>query len=693
MSKSWSEMWNELHNKGTSSLDLSDLLYIKDEHSPEYSFPPCPLPIYSILGAHVGEIKSLSVSCDSKLFASAGRDSIIRVYDLDTLYISHELKGHAGSVKTLSFSPTNPSLLISTAYDDTLRLWDVDSESCLLNAHHLNITSAIFSQNSSLIISAGKDNRIKIWEPGNPTSIKILDFRNQKKNFPGTINSLTLSADNRYLFTAGDSTLSVWDLKLGKLIRIFSQEKHTKRHYKAVSFGADGLLNAIFKSCESSGLYLSQISTEDWSENLKILEDFGQTLSQSRLSTRMDINGVPVKCEDKNFKFPVKSQLRNAFVTPDNKMLMVAEDGGFLHCWNLETGCYIQCLEGYFLSTSFSFFEKLERHYIISGDENGNINFWNSPVTYKKNISHLWSDFPLHKWLNKIISNSFLSHSKTQVEHLVLRGVRIYEADFKILCKLLTSYPMLKSCDLKKTSLSYKQRSMLVTILASNKVCKKIAVNMKVDDLAAPYQIKWLEYTRSLKKEDPEKGLYSKSLLCKTYFEPKSTEDRSKFFLSNTSIFSSSKNRATEKLNNNFNIKNVSDLSMLEKTDYSLAEKNYLSKMGFLNSTSIKDINNSTITDTNKQKVISISEKNYLSKKGFSNENNNLDNNERLPPLPRRDYDDDVPPPLPPRDYEDNRQLNSSGTKHVKNPPQIPPRGEQIPYKQEVESSSSCRVS
>ncbi len=72
---------------------------------------------------HAASIDHLAFSPDGRLLASASRDTIISLWDLQSLSLSLVLEGHVGQITDLDFN-RDGSLLASSGKDATVRLWD-----------------------------------------------------------------------------------------------------------------------------------------------------------------------------------------------------------------------------------------------------------------------------------------------------------------------------------------------------------------------------------------------------------------------------------------------------------------------------------------------------------------------------------------------------------------------------------------
>jgi WD40 repeat protein len=67
-------------------------------------------------------------SPDGKLLASAGMDTVIKVWDLEARELLFALAGHTSSILSLEFSPDG-KLLASGSFDGTTKVWNVARDS------------------------------------------------------------------------------------------------------------------------------------------------------------------------------------------------------------------------------------------------------------------------------------------------------------------------------------------------------------------------------------------------------------------------------------------------------------------------------------------------------------------------------------------------------------------------------------
>lgn len=135
---------------------------------------------------HSDWVRTLAVRRhDGAIWASAGNDQAIFVYETATNTKICELRGHEHVIEHLSFVVEEPfpkltgttsaaakhketvrDYLASASRDSTVRLWSISTASCVavFNAHENWVKSVVIHPSGNYIISAGDDRTIRVFD-------------------------------------------------------------------------------------------------------------------------------------------------------------------------------------------------------------------------------------------------------------------------------------------------------------------------------------------------------------------------------------------------------------------------------------------------------------------------------------------------------------------------------------------------
>ncbi len=181
----------------------------------------------TIMG-HNGPVKAVAYSPDGRRVVVGGGAgpafryrSELKIWNVETLELEHQLEGHKRPITCVAFSPDG-ELVLSGSEDKALRLWRVAGGATvhLLAGHAREVTAAAFDPAGRLVASGSKDQSVMLWDASTGDRMKTLEGHTKP------ITSLAFSPDGKQLVSgAGDpesvgsnGELRAWDVATGELL-------------------------------------------------------------------------------------------------------------------------------------------------------------------------------------------------------------------------------------------------------------------------------------------------------------------------------------------------------------------------------------------------------------------------------------------------------------------------------------------
>jgi WD40 repeat protein len=173
---------------------------------------------------HTGGISAVAFSTDGTRWASSSSDHTINLFSESGEHLQ-TLIGHSDIVRTIAFATEGDRhLLASGSFDQTIRIWDVETGTCLkVLSNSCAVLSLIWLLNPGLsegdranlgqLVTGSDDGTIKLWDWQTATWIGL-------EGHTDGIWSLAVSPDGQTLTSgSGDRTLKCWDVQTGHLLR------------------------------------------------------------------------------------------------------------------------------------------------------------------------------------------------------------------------------------------------------------------------------------------------------------------------------------------------------------------------------------------------------------------------------------------------------------------------------------------
>jgi len=118
----------------------------------------------AVLSGHTDYVGSLTFSMDGTLLVSGSFDNTIKLWDIQTGGVVKTFYGHTGLVLSVSISADN-TRIASGSIDKTIHLWEIGTgQCCIIEKHKDRVDTVSFSPtNPQLLLSASEDDTVRQW--------------------------------------------------------------------------------------------------------------------------------------------------------------------------------------------------------------------------------------------------------------------------------------------------------------------------------------------------------------------------------------------------------------------------------------------------------------------------------------------------------------------------------------------------
>jgi U3 small nucleolar RNA-associated protein 13 len=116
-------------------------------------------------------VQHLAYDDTGTLVAGGCSDAIVRVWDAERGFATHSLSGHNQLITSLAFGPTprfdpNKIMLFSGAEDGEVRVWALASKTCraVLKGHDSAVTTMALHMATKTLVTGGRDRVLSVWD-------------------------------------------------------------------------------------------------------------------------------------------------------------------------------------------------------------------------------------------------------------------------------------------------------------------------------------------------------------------------------------------------------------------------------------------------------------------------------------------------------------------------------------------------
>jgi guanine nucleotide-binding protein subunit beta-2-like 1 protein len=206
---------------------------------------------------HSKDVLSVAFSADNRQIVSGSRDQTIKLWNTlgECKYvIDKKDEGHRDWVSCVKFSPSqvNP-LIVTGGWDKLVKVWNM--QSCKLKhnlvGHTGHVNTVTISPDGSLCASGGEDSIAMLWDLNEGKHLYSLEAG-------ATIHALVFSPNRYWLCAATQESIKMWDLEskqaVGDLAPDFPamSEKAQKPYAVSLAWSADG--NTLYAGYTDSKL-------------------------------------------------------------------------------------------------------------------------------------------------------------------------------------------------------------------------------------------------------------------------------------------------------------------------------------------------------------------------------------------------------------------------------------------------------
>jgi guanine nucleotide-binding protein subunit beta-2-like 1 protein len=158
---------------------------------------------------HTKDVLSVAFSADNRQIVSGSRDHHIKLWNTlgQCKYTISDNNAHSDWVSCVKFSPTKEPLTVTGGWDNLVKVWDLTS--CKLKhnleGHTGHVNTVAISPDGSLCASGGEDGKAMLWDLNEGKKLHVLEAGD-------VLHSLIFSPNRYWLCGTTQTSIKIWDL-------------------------------------------------------------------------------------------------------------------------------------------------------------------------------------------------------------------------------------------------------------------------------------------------------------------------------------------------------------------------------------------------------------------------------------------------------------------------------------------------
>ena len=164
---------------------------------------------------HDGPVYCLAFSYDDKVLLSAGEDERILMWNIETKEVVRDIPSGGGIVSSLVCPAFNSSEIYFGCQDCTIKSLDISKEKAMTTFEkcHYRVTCVLLSACKKKMVTGSEDSLIRVWEVSSRALLHTL------KGHKKCVTALAMSSDNKLIVSGSkDKTIRLWTVKKGKFV-------------------------------------------------------------------------------------------------------------------------------------------------------------------------------------------------------------------------------------------------------------------------------------------------------------------------------------------------------------------------------------------------------------------------------------------------------------------------------------------